>query len=336
MNESIKHLEAARLHFGDHAIRNVLLPTDFTDKSLRPLGLAAELAASANAELHLLHVHGLTTPVPQAWEFPPANEVRRSTWASSPDTLRAWAMDALPNLVVHTATRQDNNVSKTILDYAQENSVDLIVVGTAARRGLARVFLGSVAERLVLSARCPVLTMAQDAPVAIAPKSPNVLVPVDFSKASIESLARAASLAEQLKGQLTLLHVISPQPVPVLYGEVAPMLWDTQEGASRLGKHLEELARSVRETVPVKCIVRVGQPARCIAQVASEVGADLVQIGSHGLTGFSRYVIGSVAQKVLRLAAVPVLIFKPDDEQASEAAGELMTASQSSSEAVKQ
>lgn len=302
--------EAARGRMRDWPIKNVLVPTDFSEKSLRPLGLAVEFAASEGAALHLVHAHHPEMPPDKATGFPSEEAIRSMGWSASPDTLRERSKSAVENLTIRIETRETLDITQAILDYAQEQSIDLMVVGTAARTGLAAAFFGSVAERLVLYSKCPVLTFADDMPEHFAPPRPTILVPLDFSAPSFDCLARAAHFGDRLDALLVLLHVISPTPVPVVYGNVAMVVLETEELRPKIEAELEQIAQALPPDIRTKCLVRSGPAADVIVDVAEEVQADFIQIGSHGLTGVARHLFGSVAQKVLRTASVPVLIMK--------------------------
>lgn len=317
MAASADHLAQALLHIGDRPIRHVLVPTDLSERSLKALGLAVEIAASAGADLHLLHVHQAGITPADAGGFPTDEQVRSSTWSASPDSLRVRAKEHLDELVVHRSEVESHDISKAIEEYAAARAIDLIVITTAARHGISRFFMGSIAEQLVVGSPCPVLTLAEDAPIHFAPPRPKLLVPVDFSDASLDSLALASNLCEQLDGEMLLLHVISDRPLPAAYGDFAMAAWSPDDVTPQVQSELEQLAERIPDSVACRCLVRSGLAASEIVQVARDENVDLIQIASHGLSGFAKHVLGSVAQRVLRLAPVPVLVLKPFGERIS-------------------
>jgi nucleotide-binding universal stress UspA family protein len=142
-------------------IRKILAPTDFSEHAENALRFACGLAQRLGAELHLLHILSeivptgpdpLLTPV-----LPP--EYYRESEVQSREALAkliqpSWAVPP----VVETAVRWDSPV-EGIVTYAREAGVDLIVIATHGRTGLSHVLLGSVAERIVREASCPVLTI---------------------------------------------------------------------------------------------------------------------------------------------------------------------------------
>lgn len=313
MTKEVQLFERTLLRLGQRPIRRVLLPTDLSERSWQALGIAVEVAASAGAELHLVHVVQPGIGASDLDGFPSDEEVRGRTWSSSPDSLRTLAKQHLAELRVERVEVESHDISKAIDAYAVEREIDLIVLATAARHGASRWFMGSIAEQLVVTAPCPVLTLAADAPEHFAPPSPTILAPVDFSETSLESLALASSLCSQLGGSLILLHVISQRPLPAAYGDFAMASWSASDVTPQVKSSLEELAEMIPPEVPTHCLVRSGMTATEIVETARARDADLILIGSHGLSGFARRVLGSVTQRVLRLAPMPVLICKPGD-----------------------
>jgi len=140
----------------------------------------------------------------------------------------------------------------------------------------------------------------------------KILVPVDFDQGSNVALANAVELATKLGADLTVLHIWQ---MPV-YG--FPVV-GTAIPAADLGKTVEESARQALEKmlaqhegkgVKLEPVLRVGVPWEQILEVANEVGADLIVMATHGRKGLPRALLGSVAEKVVRLSSVPVLTFR--------------------------
>jgi glycine betaine transporter len=160
---------------------------------------------------------------------------------------------------------------------------------------------------------------------AVAMELKKVLVPIDYSEHSSRALRWGASLAEKYGAQLLLLHVVPKavevsapqfgwQEVPAYYQEeMVPgrgpfqserILTDLVDKART---ELHDLARKeLQGTVPVEIRVAVGKPAAEIRRVAQEWPADLIVMGTHGRTGFSHALLGSVAEKLVRSARCPV------------------------------
>ncbi len=134
----------------------------------------------------------------------------------------------------------------------------------------------------------------------------TVLVPVDFSEDSLAALGVATELNEDVSG-LNVIHVL-----PVLEPAEPGIIWHTIDDASR-GQHAEEaLGKALADAgyVGVKTAVQFGDPGHEIARYAEEIAADLVVIPSHGRSGITRILLGSVTERVVRLAHCPVLVLK--------------------------
>jgi nucleotide-binding universal stress UspA family protein len=141
----------------------------------------------------------------------------------------------------------------------------------------------------------------------------RILVPTDFSQTSEAALRYAAALARAFKAQLHLLHV-PEHPGEAAEAEYPIGLFETMQNAAheRLGDLLTEA--EMRELQPVRAM-RLGRPTDEIVRYASEHEIDLIVMGTHGREGVARMLLGSVAEKVVRRAACPVLtVHHPERE----------------------
>ena len=142
----------------------------------------------------------------------------------------------------------------------------------------------------------------------------RLLVPVDFSDSSLRALRRAVDLATASEGSLVLVHVVAAD-----YG----LLDIGREEYRDLDRSLQNQAANelrawadanVPQNVPADLEVRIGRPAEEIVAAASESKADLIVLSTRGLTGLDRYLMGSVAERVTRLAPCPVYLMPPGKE----------------------
>jgi nucleotide-binding universal stress UspA family protein len=190
-----------------------------------------------------------------------------------------------------------------IVDQLEHGGFDLCVIGTHGYTALARVLLGSVAEKVVRHAPCSVLVVRPDSE---AKPFTHVLIPTDFS----EHAERAIELTPTLLGEqgaITLLHVIdaSTAYMDAPIADIARTLHEQARTA------LDAAARNLRTktAIPVSTRLRVGSPgAQTLAAIDDDPAIDLVVMGSHGRTGIRRALMGSVAEKVVRHARCPVLV----------------------------
>ncbi|UCE53958.1 MAG: universal stress protein, partial [Desulfobacterales bacterium] len=199
-----------------------------------------------------------------------------------------------------------------ILDYASENDIDLIVMGTHGRRGLEHVFLGSAAEEVVRLAKCPVLTMREIKKPHPKESLNRILVPIDFSHYAHQALLFAKEIAATYKSRLQVLHVIEQSKRPDFYFfNTNPNPNLIQNIRKKSKEKIEQLLNTVKEpNVAADIHIIEGQAARDIVKFADENDTDLVVISSHGLTGYEQLLIGGVAEKVVRMSTSPVFTVK--------------------------
>lgn len=249
-------------------VKTILFPTDFTEH-------AARLARQVGAEIHVLNV--------VAPHRPEANNPMNflSLEQEAGDELFYFQLSEegtvsgegrTPGDLLRVRYQQVRRASPVvaILEYADEQAADLIVMGTRGRGGVDRFLGGSVAEEVVRLARCPVLTVRAEEEEATPPPAAieRVLVPPDLSEHAADQVAHAAALAKVYQARLDLLHVVDEAAFVIVYGLGAegPHPADLQERAHAA---LEKLAGDTRADVHVV----TGHPARDIVDFAGEHGA---------------------------------------------------------------
>ena len=146
----------------------------------------------------------------------------------------------------------------------------------------------------------------------------KIVCPTDFSEPSNQALEAGGELAVQFKAELLVVHIV-PQVPPVSPGIVSPRAFNVaayqEELVKSSGDALGELIENrLPKNLKVKPIVTQGDPADEIVHIAQVEKADLIVIATHGLTGWRRFVFGSVAEKVVRTARGPVLTIHPPAE----------------------
>lgn len=212
---------------------------------------------------------------------------------------------------VREASAQDVNIEGKMLNgvpwaeivsLLDTDAYDLCVIGTHGRTGLARILLGSVAEKVVRHAPCSVLAVRPDS--AVKPFE-HVLVPTDFSTSAEHALELAARVVRP-EGLVTLLHV---HELPVAYSGEAPDVDFERDLDKRAAIALDQAATPIKGNARVVTMSRIGSPgAQILAALDEDPSIDLVVMGSHGRTGIKRVLMGSVAEKVMRYARCPVLV----------------------------
>ncbi|MEX2401979.1 MAG: universal stress protein [Rhodothermales bacterium] len=293
-------------------VRNILVTTDLAEDSLWSIRYGWTLAARFGAELHVFYADVLHGPLHGA-----SDTVRADTEvASRLDELTTRIADEDRDgsrVKVRYAIERDVYPAPAILDYADNQDVDLIVMGTHGRRGVSRLVLGSVAEEVVREAKCAVMTIRKpEGEVPDHVDMTSVLVPFDFSEHAEQALAHAKELAAAFGARIELLHVIEEQLHPAFYGITVQSIYDLDPDIEQKSvDHMKEAFESIAgPDVRVAYEARGGSPAREIADYADEIGASLIVMGTHGLTGLEHFLLGSTTERVLRRAKVPVLALK--------------------------
>jgi nucleotide-binding universal stress UspA family protein len=137
----------------------------------------------------------------------------------------------------------------------------------------------------------------------------HILVPMDFSPSAEQALEQAVALAQQFQARITLLHAIH-LPVTTEVGLTA--YFSEMEASAQRG--METYQKRVADAgVQVETLVLVGVPFRQIIETAADADVDLIVMGTHGRTGVQHWMLGSVAERVVRMAPCPVLVARKAD-----------------------
>lgn len=301
--------------------RSLLVPLDGSRFAEHALPRALTIARRSGATVHLVHVHIPGTPA-YAIDVPPVFDDTRDI--SSREDERAY----LAGLVQRITASWNIPVRQTLLegpavaalhDHTIRIAADLVVMTTHGRGALSRFWLGSVADALVRQAPAPVLLVRPYEEAAdflhLDREQPfkHVLIPLDGSRLAEDILDQALALGSAMDVEYTLIQAIEPflsNYAPLAYGaeidNQAIDLWQA-EARDYLGRVADRLpaARSVQTRVVT------APPAVAILDYAHRHAVDLIAMATHGRSGVSRMLLGSVADKVVRGTHVPVLVHRP-------------------------
>lgn len=296
----------------------ILIPTDFSDCARNALAHGLFLAHHYDAEIHLLHAVEL--PTIAVTDMP----------SDMFDIEEEKALDRMDELLdehevhhersgrVHKAVRPGKPTepaAEVILDYADDENIDMIVMGTHGRRGARRMLLGSVAEQVIRGAECPVFAVREMEKAWPLPNVDTILVPIDFSEGTDDLVAEAVDLAGHYAADIRLLHVVDLDTYPHYGIAVDPVIEIAEKTAQAARDRLEEIADDIAdENLPVFISVERGHVASTISEYADDCDVDLIVIGSHGRSGLNRLLLGSVAEKTLRLAHCPVVVVRSEND----------------------
>ncbi|SDY20690.1 universal stress protein [Halobellus clavatus] len=273
------------------AVDRILVPLDGSESAMPALEHGISLAVEADATVHLVAVvdpYGLSSVAERS-------EVEAELEEAVTDAA-ARVQDA--GATVRTAV-ESGFPHEELLSVVDREGIDLIAMGTHGRTGLDRYVLGSVAEKLVRLSPVPVLTVREDA-TGERPYR-NVVVPTDGSDAAVPAERWGVGLADRFGAGVRALSVV---PVgPVRSSETTAAL---EEAATAAVERVT--SRATEAGVESSQVIEHGVPHRKILDVCERTSADLVVLGTHGRTGVERFVLGSVAEKVVRLSEMPVLV----------------------------
>lgn len=208
----------------------------------------------------------------------------------------------------------EGDVAWNICEVADAQDVDLIAMTTHGRTGLERLVMGSVADRVIRAAKQPVYLVRPDKERVHSLEMRRILVPLDGSELAELALVPAKDLARFHRATLLLVQVIEPiefYTEGYIYGEAFAPLPATEELEQTAREYLTNVAQKLREEgFQVETLVLRERAPEGIVKASEEQNADLVVMTTHGRSGLSRWVFGSVAEKVLRLVRCPLLLVR--------------------------
>ena len=306
-------------------LEKILYTTDFGESAEEALRYAAMLAGEYGAELHLLHViclfnEGEVKPdeVFKQMEQHVENYAEQLHQAAHAAIDRKIEDHKSHNLEMFKHIERGFAPYEEIIRTAEELDVDLVVMGTYGRGGVAHFLFGSTAEQLVRTIKCPVLTVRHHAPRSQNPRQiNNILFPTDFSEYSKKALPYAVSFAERYGATLHVLHVFEQRVHPAFYimDKSTPFDLDDSLRDRALDALDEFVYPDLRNRISFNCEVTSGTPFVEIINFARERKIDLIVIATHGLTGLEHMLIGSTTERVVRKAPCPVLSVKDPEHE---------------------
>jgi nucleotide-binding universal stress UspA family protein len=300
--------------------RSILLALDGSTFAEGAAPVAARLAASSHATLHLVVVHEWLahwTPLDPAVGQMTLGQIDEHGRRESKAYLRRLADELRRDYGIRVRhVLLEGIPADEIRLYATQQRIDLVVMTTHGRGGLSRLWLGSVADTLVRQLDQPLLLCRGGtgaAPVCVVPFR-RILVPLDGSVGSERALELAADLSEASPGSAVgLMMAVSPHYLVFPEfgaGVIGPEVTDAVQRGEYAREYLATLeARLASRGIESAAVVDVAaDAARAIIEEARRTRADVIVIATRGRGGVPRMVIGSVADKVIRASEQPVLV----------------------------
>lgn len=295
----------------------ILVPLDGSELAERALAPATTLATPHSGKVILLSVTYLQhmfveEPGGYGFLLPEDSlaKTRRELTAYLENLRRTRArpeLNFLPRVL-------DGDVASCIVDTAASEDVDLIVMSTHGRSGFSRWILGSVTERVLRQAPCPVLVIRETKPFQ------HVLITLDGSELSEQALEPGLEVARRFGSRVTLFQVeTSERRAPQFVAELESVKGGSSDKArddSYLETYLQHLSRQFQPTMDqeIEFAYATGPVAPAILDFIESHDIDLVAMTTHGRSGLKRWVYGSVTEKVLRVADCGLLIIRPPAE----------------------
>jgi nucleotide-binding universal stress UspA family protein len=300
----------------------ILVPLDGSNLSERALPVAVRLARATQGQIHLLRsTLGMWLPLPATepiyagpygvYDWLPNNEILEDIEAEAREYLVSFSHSyGVPGVL------WDNYVvasdpAGAIITHAEQKAIGLIVMSSHGHSGLERWALGSVTERVLHRAPCPVLVVRDEAPVR------HILIPLDGSILSEQALEPALEIAHLLGARVTMLRVCQHERPDTgainELNDIEPGLGETfLDREQSAAGYLQQLRARYSHLEPrPELVVTHGHPALSIMDFAASQEVDLIAMATHGRSGLRRWIYGSVTEKVLRSSGKSMLIVRP-------------------------
>jgi nucleotide-binding universal stress UspA family protein len=287
-------------------IERILCPVDFSEFSDRACDHAHSFARQFGAKLFVLHVAEPFVPIHPGYISPSViDQVYAQQIADADERVRELAARQNWSDVEHEVVLERGAVADAILRLVEDKNIDLIAMGTHGRRGLDRLVLGSVTERILRTARPPVLAVhslpqgsgTREEPVQFR----KILFCTDFSDNSPRALEYALLLACKYKAGISLLHVV----------ERSDGGKDLEAEKSQVLQRLQAVVpQNVQDCATVEAAVRAGKTYQEILEHAAETQTDLIVMGVRGRNALDLALFGSTTQRVIQLGQWPVLVVR--------------------------
>lgn len=293
-------------------LRKILLATDFSDCAEHAFRPTADLARRVSAAIDFVHVSDFPPP--------PGAEIIGVSVAEYNERLRERLEELAQSSVFDGLEIQchvlDGYGVKTLQRFQEEGGHDLAALATHGRAGFQHLLLGSFTENVVRKLSCPVLAVrGRGEDTVFSPR--KILCPYDFSDCSRVVIEPLRYLARTFGSSVHVLHVLFKDLVPAMsFPAAEPGLaqdfgrfWKEAENSAR--DRLTEFVRAELDGLVVTTETAVDNPVHAIVERSREDAVDLVMMATHGRTGLSHALLGSVAERVVRKAACSTITVRP-------------------------
>lgn len=300
---------------------SVLVPVDGSNFAEHALPYALGIARQTGATLHLALVHVPAEAVSPTYPLSEAIEAHQLEQRGHETAYLDGLIERLePSGVKIRPALLSGRVAVALEKYVEEAGIDLVVMSTHGRGGLQRAWLGSTADSLLRHCMIPLLlARPTEGTREIGPGSEReihrIVAALDGSETAETALRDALDLGITRDASVTLIHVLQPASgvaTPYVPQAIQISNGEMESRQRHMASYLESIARG-DALKGRSCRIRVEVdygPAPAILELAEEVDADLIVVGTHGRGGLRRLILGSVADKVIRGTHRPVLVHR--------------------------
>ncbi len=289
-------------------MKAIVVPLDGSELAEQALPLAGAIATKRNAEVVL------TTAITAGDRWVDDGIVRQweSEEQAAVESYQRSIIERLQQQGVHARARSDWGQPQAVIESVADNEdAGLIVMTTHGRSGVSRWTLGSIADKVLRTTNTPLILIRPTAQAQVPEAVRQIVVALDGSDLAEAALPEAERFARAMDASLLLVRAVVP-PTMLYGGQFVPgglPVLDQLEVEAR--QYLERTAERIRKSgLKVSVEVAVGAPADVILTASREKGADLIAMTTHGRSGLNRWILGSVADAVVRHGGVPVLVIR--------------------------
>ncbi|WP_436927236.1 universal stress protein [Halosimplex amylolyticum] len=299
---------------------SILVPTDGSDTAEFAADHAVALAVAFDATVHVL---GVVDVEGEAGPFSAGgvDDEFVDRLEADAETAVASVVDAMGAQPVETAV-VEGDPAETIVEYAVEEGIDLVTMGTHGRTGLDRVVTGSTSAHVVRESPVPVVTV-RDVDGSLSTEYDDVLIPTDGSPAAAVAIDHGIAVADAFDATVHAVYVVDTMALAggadttmagggggVATGDLLEPLVSSGEDATN---GIAERARDAGLDATTQVVE--GSPGSVLVDYVDEESIDFVTMGTHGRTGLDRVLLGSTTERVMRHANAPVLSVRHENPE---------------------
>ena len=271
-------------------LETILLATDGSEFSAGAESEAINLASLLGRQLYIMSV---------IYAYPEDDALALQHLIKKSEEKANRYMDKIKLKAIETGVKCENLLSygdtpyQAIIDTAEAQQVDLIVMGRHGKKNMMRLLVGASTAQVIGNAHCSVLVTPRESKI----EGKAILLAVDGSPYSTLAATAIISLATYLNAPVIVISVVRSDHKE-----------SRRQEAESIVSHISHMLE--KEGIRVKTQVMVGKYAKTIVETAEEMNCDLIVVGSYGRTGLTKLLLGSVSERVIGLAHCAVLVVK--------------------------